>query len=196
MTFDTDEMTAQRLDEQDPLRQMGEEFLFPASERGKKIYFCGNSLGLQPRGARDALVQELDDWAQWGVDGHFHARQPWYGYDEDLRAPMASLVGALPEEVVAMNGLTVNLHLLMVSFYRPTVRRYKILAEAGAFPSDRYAVASQAAFHGFDPEDAIIEMSPRPGSWCLTTEDIVDTLQKHGDEIALILLGGVNYYMG
>ncbi len=196
MMFDTDEMTARQLDEQDPLASMGEEFLVPIGKSGPKIYFCGNSLGLQPRGARGALVQELQDWAELGVDGHFHASRPWYGYDEDLRAPMARVVGALPDEVVAMNALTVNLHLLMVSFYRPTAGRYKILVEAGAFPSDRYAVASQAAFHGFDPADAIIEVETRPGSWCLSTEDIVEVLQTRGEEIALVLLGGVNYYTG
>lgn len=195
---------ARKRDEADELATFREEFLFPDKmgadgapiEGEEAIYLCGNSLGLQPRGVKEHLLVELEDWAKFGVEGHFHGRNPWYDYHEFLTAKMADVVGAKPLEVVVMNALTVNLHLLMVSFYRPTEERYKIVIEAGAFPSDQYAVDSQARFHGFDPEDAIVEFKPREGEYTLRTSDITDWLEEHGHEVALVMFGGVNYYTG
>jgi len=160
------------------------------------VYFCGNSLGLQPKTARAAVLQELDDWAELGVEGHFAGRKPWLHYHKALALPSAQVVGALPHEVVVMNNLTVNLHLLMVSFYRPDQRRFKILMEGGAFPSDQYAVESQVKFHGFRPEEAIVELFPRAGETYLRTGDIEKAIQETGSELALVLFGGVNYYTG
>lgn len=188
---------ARRRDVLDALAPLRQEFLFPTLDNDEPaVYLCGNSLGLQPRRTRELLEVELADWARLGVEGHFHGANPWYDYHEFLAAPMARVVGAKPEEVVVMNALTVNLHLMMVSFYRPTQERYKILIEGGAFPSDQYAVASQAAFHGHDPKDAILEVHPRPGEHTLRTEDIIALLDKEGTEIALVMLSGVNYYTG
>lgn len=159
-------------------------------------YFAGNSLGLQPRRLSALLTEELDDWARLGVEGHLEAHRPWVDYHERLREPAARLVGALPAEVVAMNTLTVNLHLMMASFYRPTPDRFRIVIEDSAFPSDSYAVRSQARWHGFDPDDAVLRLVPREGEDVLRTEDICDLLARQGDSIALVLLGGVNYYTG
>jgi len=160
------------------------------------IYLCGNSLGLQPKKVKDYVNEELEDWATLGVEGHLHARHPWLPYHEFLTQSMARLVGAHQSEVVVMNSLTVNLHLLMASFYRPDKKRYKILIESDAFPSDRYAVASQAAWHGYDPHDAIILWKPEAGEYILRSEQLKAILEKEGEQIALILLGGVNYYTG
>jgi len=157
---------------------------------------CHESSRLQPNAVREAVLLELDDWARLGVEGHFDGTNPWYSYHERFAEPLAHVVGAKAHEVVVMNSLTTNLHLLMVSFYRPTDWRFKILIEANAFPSDRYAVASQARFHGFDPEEAVVEMRPRDGEHLLRTEDIEDYLARAGEEVALILFGGVNYYTG
>jgi kynureninase len=188
---------AKDLDEQDPLGGYREQYHLPLQVHGEPmIYFCGNSLGLEPRAAKAAVLQELEDWAKLGVEGHFEARDPWYSYHELLSKPAAHVVGAKPSEVVVMNTLTTNLHLLMVSFYRPTATRYKILIEDGAFPSDIYAVRSQAAFHGFDPDEAVIAMKPRDGESTLRPEDIETKIMAHGEELALILFGGVNYYTG
>ncbi len=188
---------AQKLDQQDPLSAMRDNFLFPTDEEGNElIYLCGNSLGLQPKRVRELLHVELDDWAKFGVEGHFHGKNPWFDYHSFLTESMAKVVGAQPHEVVVMNALTVNLHLLMVSFYRPTSKRYKILMEAGAFPSDQYAMDSQARFHGYDPKDAVIELAPREGELTLRTEDIEAYIEEHGDEIAVVMFGGVNYYTG
>ncbi len=188
---------AQKLDQQDPLSAMRDNFLFPTDEEGNElIYLCGNSLGLQPKRVRELLHVELDDWAKFGVEGHFHGKNPWFDYHSFLTESMAKVVGAQPHEVVVMNALTVNLHLLMVSFYRPTSTRYKILMEAGAFPSDQYAMDSQARFHGYDPKDAVIELAPREGELTLRTEDIEAYIEEHGDEIAVVMFGGVNYYTG
>jgi kynureninase len=194
---------AQARDAADPLRAFRDEFHFPqhpGSSPGQApeavLYFTGNSLGLQPKGAADALKQELDDWARFGVEGHFHARHPWYSYHEELTPMLARLVGALPEEVVAMNQLTSNLHFLMVSFYRPSGKRRKILTETRPFPSDTYAFASQIAFHGGDPEQDLIEVQPRNGEHTLRTEEIVAKIQELGDELALVCFGGVNFYTG
>ena len=160
------------------------------------IYFTGNSLGLQPKRTQDYVVDELEDWASLGVEGHLHARNPWLPYHEFFPKQLSKLVGSKENEVVVMNSLTVNLHLLMVSFYRPTKKRYKIICEAKAFPSDQYAFETQARYHGFDPAEAIIEVLPREGEFTLRTEDIISTIKKHGDNVALVLFGGVNYYTG
>ncbi len=185
------------LDAEDPLRQYRNQFLIPsAGDRKECIYLAGNSLGLQPRKARSYIEQELDDWAKLGVEGHFEAKYPWLPYHENLTDMSARLVGAMPSEVVVMNTLTVNLHLMMVSFYRPTKERFKIVTESGAFPSDQYAVASQAKFHGYNPEEAIIELTPRDGESILRTDDIIDLIEKEGENVALIMLGDVNYLTG
>jgi len=160
------------------------------------VYLCGHSLGLQPKTAAAYVEEELEDWAQLGVEGHFRAKHPWMPYHRLLTEQTAELVGAKPVEVVVMNSLTVNLHLMMVSFYRPTPGRHKIVVERGAFPSDQYAVKSQIHFHGFDPETSLIELSPLPGESCLRDEQIETLIERSGDEIALILLGGVNYATG
>ncbi|CAN5726493.1 kynureninase [soil metagenome] len=186
-----------KLDAEDPLRQYRNQFFIPAAgERTECIYLAGNSLGLQPRKARTYIEQELDDWANLGVEGHFEAKNPWLPYHEKLTDMSARLVGAKPSEVVVMNTLTVNLHLMMVSFYRPTKERFKIVTESGAFPSDQYAVASQAKFHGYNPEETIIELTPRDGESILRTDDMIALIEKEGDQVALIMLGDVNYLTG
>lgn len=187
---------ARRMDANDPLRAFRSKFLFPQHNGGDVRYFCGNSLGLQPTTVRTLVEQELADWEKFGVEGHFHSTNPWLSYHKMFADPLAQLVGALPHEVVAMNSLTVNLHLLMVSFYRPTQQRYKILCEAGAFPSDQYAIESQVRFHGFSPDQAVIELVPRHGDYTLRTEDIISTIAENADELALVLMPGVQYYTG
>lgn len=187
---------AKLMDAQDPLAKYRDQFHFPVIDGKEVIYMTGNSLGLQPKSARAAIETELDDWAKWGVEGHFNAKYPWYAYHEFFAEKASRLVGAKPSEVVIMNGLTVNLHLLMISFYRPTPERYKILCEKKAFPSDQYAVESQVRLHGYDPADAIIEFGPREGEHNMRTEDILELIEKEGDSIATIMFGGVNYYTG
>ena len=187
---------ARALDAQDALPTLRAEFHVPQHNGEDTIYFTGNSLGLQPKAAADALQTELDDWAEHGVEGHFRARNPWVSYHERFAAGLAQLVGAKPEEVVAMNALTVNLHLLLVSFYRPQGKRTKILCEAKAFPSDQYALASQVRFHGGDPETDIIEIAPREGTSIIEEADIEAVLRTSGDEIALVMMGGVQYFTG
>lgn len=196
MTFANTLSFAQELDRQDPLHPFRNEFLFPQYQERNAIYFTGNSLGLQPKAAAAALKQELDDWAQYGVEGHFHAKHPWYSYHEELTASTARLVGALPEEVVVMNQLTSNLHFLLVSFYRPQGKRVKILTEQRPFPSDTYAFASQIGFHGLDPAQCLVEMVPRAGEHTLRPEDITRTIAELGDELALVCFGGVNFLTG
>jgi len=187
---------AQTMDAADPLAQFRQRFHIPRTKGGKEcIYLCGHSLGLQPKTAQSYLEQELQDWAQLGVEGHFHARHPWMPYHRLLTEQTAALVGALPTEVVVMNSLTVNLHLMMASFYRPTQDRHKILIERGAFPSDQYAVKSQVRFHGFS-QDSVIELAPREGESCLRDEDVESLIEREGAATALILLGGVNYVTG
>lgn len=191
------EESARELDRGDAFPARRDEFhILPREGGGEIAYMAGNSLGLQPKVVRGRLEQELDDWATFGVEGHVEATRPWVGYHELLREPAARLVGALPHEVVMMNTLTVNLHLMMVSFYRPTAERHLIVIEDSTFPSDSYAVRSQAALHGFDPDEAIVRLKPREGEFTLRTEDILSYLKEHGQSVALVLLGGVNYYTG
>lgn len=187
---------AKSLDAHDVLAKYRQQFYFPKLNGKEAIYLTGNSLGLQPKTALAALEQELEDWKNYGVEGHFHGKNPWFHYHKFLTEKAAKVVGALPHEVVVMNNLTVNLHLMMVSFYRPTATRYKIIMEAGAFPSDQYAMESQVRFHGYNPEDAIIEIAPREGEYHLRTEDIIDTINKYASETALIMFSGVQYYSG
>ena len=196
MAYENTLAFAQARDAADVLRGFRNEFHFPQHDGRDVLYFTGNSLGLQPKAAADALRQELDDWARFGVEGHFHAKHPWYSYHEELTPSLARLVGALPEEVVAMNQLTSNLHFLMVSFYRPSGKRKKILTETRPFPSDTYAFASQIAFHGGDPETDLIEVQPRAGEHTLRTEDIIARINALGEELALVCFGGVNFYTG
>ncbi len=196
VNFENTSDFAQLMDEQDPLRAFRNEFLFPQHDGRPVIYFTGNSLGLQPKAAAAALKQELDDWAQYGVEGHFHAKHPWYPYHEFFSESLARLVGAKPSEVVAMNGLTINLHLLLVSFYRPSGKRTKILCEERPFPSDTYAFHSQAEFHGLDPATTVVSMKPRIGEHTLRTEDIVKMIDELGEELALVCFGGVNFLTG
>ena len=195
--FQASEDFAVAMDARDPLAQVRQRFLIPKTKTGDDcIYLCGHSLGLQPKTASAYLEQELRDWADLGVEGHFHARNPWMPYHRLLTQQTAGLVGAQPAEVVVMNSLTVNLHLMMVSFYRPTTDRHKILVEGGAFPSDQYAVESQFRFHGFDPASSLLELMPRDGEACVRDQDIESRIEQEGDSIALILIGGVNYVTG
>lgn len=196
-TYSLDEAFAQQLDNADALAKYRTQFHFPKDNTGNPLlYFCGNSLGLQPKNVRAYIEQELLDWENLGVEGHFHAKHPWMPYHEFLTEKMANIVGAKPIEVVVMNTLTVNLHLMMVSFYRPTKTKYKIVIEKNAFPSDQYAVQSQINFHGLDCKDALVELAPRENEDIIFTEDIEKVIAEQGDSIALIMLGGVNYYTG
>ena len=188
---------AKSMDKQDELSGYRNQFHLPIQPNGKPyIYLCGNSLGLQPKATAAALQQELLDWQNLGVEGHFHAKNPWMPYHEFLTNAMAKVVGAKPEEVVVMNTLTVNLHLMMVSFYQPKGNRHKIVIEADAFPSDKYAAESQIKFHGLNPKACLILLKARAGEVCLRAEDIQEVIETQGDEIALILLGNTNYYTG
>ena len=186
---------ALNLDRNDPLAKYRTAFHIPKDEQGNDwLYFTGNSLGLQPKSTKSAIEQELNDWANLGVEGHFEAKNPWMPYHEFLTESMAKIMGAKPIEIVVMNTLTTNLHLLMVSFYNPTKKRHKILIESDAFPSDRYAVQTQLEFHGYDTNECLIEWTPRTDEKLLRTEDLEQILENQGEEIALLLIGGVNYY--
>ena len=197
MTYQNSLDYAKQLDQEDPISYLRNQFHIPRDKHGKEwLYFTGNSLGLQPKITSKYIEQELDDWANFGVEGHFEAKNPWLSYHELLTDTMAKVVGAKPVEVVVMNTLTTNLHLLMVSFYQPSKTKYKIIIESDAFPSDRYAVQSQLSFHGFDPEEALIEWKPKEGKELLELEDLKSILDSQGDEVALLLIGGVNYYTG
>lgn len=197
MTYLATASFAEEMDHKDPLGSIRAKFHIPKDPKGEDcVYLCGNSLGLQPKSVEAALKQELEDWKNLAVEGHFRAKHPWMPYHEFLTKQLANLVGARPIEVVAMNGLTANLHLMMVSFYRPTKARHKILIEAQCFPSDRYAVESQIRYHGFDPASSLIALAPRAEEALLHTEDIERVIEQEGDTIALILIGGVNYYTG
>lgn len=197
MTLDVSRDAARALDRQDPLREFRARFHLPrARSRESALYLCGNSLGLQPRGVDRLLLQELADWSERGVLGHHEAERPWLPYHQQLAADTAQIVGARPAEVVNMNTLTVNLHLMLVSFYRPTRERPCILIEQGAFPSDRYAVASQLAYHGHSARDALIEVAPRPGEDCIRAGDLEALIQREGPRISLVMWPGVQYRTG
>jgi len=196
MKYDSTLEFAQAQDAADPLKSYRDRFHFPSLGTPEMAYFSGHSLGLQPKAVKAAVELELDEWARYGVDGHFHAANPWYSYHETLTPPMATIVGAKESEVVCMNSLTTNIHLLFVSFYRPTPERYKIISEAKMFPSDRYLLETQARYHGFDPDDAIIEIAPREGEWTIREEDIVEAIQANADQLAMVFFGGVNFFTG
>jgi len=187
---------AKKLDGADPLKSFRRFYHIPKIHGRPALYFTGNSLGLLPKSTKKFITEELNDWAALGVEGHFHARRPWLYYHKFSKKALASLVGAKPGEVVASNQLTVNLHLMLVSFYRPTATRYKILTEAGAFSSDQYAIESQLKFHGLNPDSALIEIKPRQGEYTLRTEDIVKAIRENADSVALVILGAVQYYTG
>lgn len=187
---------AMQQDESDPLAVYREQFYFPKMHGREVIYFTGNSLGLQPKITQDYVLNELEDWATFGAEGRYHARNPWHQYHEQFLDSLSKLVGGKPVEVTVMNALSVNLHLLMVSFYRPDKNRYKILCESNAFSSDRYVIESQLNFHGFDPQDGIIEIAPREGEYCIRHEDVLNAIEKNKDSLALVLLEAVNYYNG
>ncbi|MDB4286030.1 kynureninase [bacterium] len=196
-TFQNTLAFAQEMDAQDPLRSYRKQFYHPLQKNGEPyLYFTGNSLGLQPKGVEENVLEEIREWQKLGVEGHFHGKHPWMPYHEFLTESLAKVVGAKPLEVVAMGSLTSNLHLLLVSFYRPKDNRYKIVIEGDAFPSDIYAVESQAKFHGYDPEDAVIKLRPRTGEHTIRTEDILSLIEEQGSSIATIMLGGLNYYTG
>ena len=196
MRYESTLAYAKSQDEADPLRSFRDRFHFPTLDTPELVYFTGHSLGLQPKSVKAAVSLELDEWAKYGVEGHFHSTNPWYSYHELLTPAMAEIVGATESEVVCMNSLTTNLHLLFVSFYQPTKQRYKIISEAKMFPSDRYLLETQAKFHGFDPDDAIVEVAPREGEWLIREEDILAAIEANADELALVFFGGVNYFTG
>ncbi len=196
MNFENTLDFSKRLDHEDPLKNFRSKFFIPQHSGSDSIYFTGNSLGLQPKTVSKYIQEELDDWANLGVEGHFRAKRPWVSYHDIFPKQLSRIVGCFPDEVIAMNQLTVNLHLLLVSFYRPSKERYKIICEEKAFPSDQYAIESQVRFHGFSPDDAIVEVKPRKGEQTLRTEDIVATIERHKDSAALVLFGGINYYTG
>jgi kynureninase len=196
-TFSVDEEFAQQLDVEDPLRSFRDRFHLPLGNNSEPlIYFAGNSLGLMPKSARKIVEQELDDWAKLGVDAHLKAKTPWYSYHETLREPTARIVGAQPVEVICMNSLTVNLHLMMATFYRPTKSRFKILMEDPAFPSDTYAIKTQIVHHRLEPKQALVLARAREGEFTVRTEEILDLIEKHADELAVVLIGGVNFFTG
>jgi kynureninase len=196
MQFQNNIDFAREMDAKDSLAKFRDQFYIPQKDGKPMIYLCGNSLGLQPKNARAAIEQELKDWAELGVEGHFKGQNPWMFYHHFLTEKAAKVVGAKPSEVVIMNNLTANLHLMMVSFYRPTKTRYKIMMEATAFPSDQYAMETQARFHGLNPDETIIELRPREGEYTLRTEDIIATINEHKDDLSIVMMGGVNYYTG
>src|SRR6266566_9172163 len=195
MTFSADEDFAKQLDREDPLRQFREKFHLPLGKDGKPlIYFAGNSLGLMPKTAHAIVEEELDNWAKLGVDAHHATGTPWYSYHEALRDPTARLAGAKPVEVICMNSLTVNLHLMMATFYRPTKSRFKILMEDPAFPSDTYAIKTQIVHHGLEPKEALVIARLREDEFTVRTEEILDLIEKRADELAVVLIGGVNFF--
>ncbi len=196
MDFENSFSYAQKMDQEDSLAKFRDQFHLLTHNGKQQVYLCGNSLGLQPKTVRAAIEQELLDWEKYGVEGHFNAKNPWFSYHHLLSQSTSKLVGALPSEVVVMNNLTTNLHLMLVSFYRPTEKKYKILMEASAFPSDQYAIESQTRLHGFDPNVAIVEISAKDGENNIKTEDIISAIEENADELSLVMLGGVNYFSG
>ena len=187
---------ARRADQADALHHFKAQFHFPHHNGKEVIYFCGNSLGLQPKSAHAAIETELKTWREQAVGGYFNGANPWLYYQDYCKPALSKIMGASTEEITVMNALTVNMHLMMLSFYKPTQTRYKIMLEAGAFPSDQYAVETQAKHHGFNPDDAIIEIAPRAGEKTLRTEDILQAIEDHKDSLALTIFGGINYYTG
>src|SRR5438876_3234623 len=197
MHFSANENFALQLDREDSLHDFREKFYLPLGKDGKPlIYFAGNSLGLMPKAARQIVEEELDNWAKFGVDAHHATRTPWYSYQEALREPTARLVGAKPLEVICMNSLTVNLHLMMATFYRPAKSRFKLLMEEPAFPSDTYAIKTQIVHHGLDPKDALVLVRPRKGEFTVRTEDFIELIAKHADQLAMVIIGAVNCFSG
>lgn len=196
MTFENTKEFARQLDSQDKLNKYRDEFIFPKVNGKNVIYFTGNSLGLQPKRTKAYVDEVMDDWANLAVEGHFYAEKPWWDYHERFAKPLGKIMGALPSEITVMNTLTVNLHLLMVSFYRPTKKRYRIICEEKAFPSDQYMFQSQVNFHGYKADDALIEIKRRKGEHNIRLEDVLAKIKEVGDELALVLIGGVNYYTG
>src|SRR4051794_24803639 len=197
MNFSADENFARQLDGDDPLRSFRDKFHLPLGKSGEPlIYFAGNSLGLMPKSTRKIVEQELEDWAQLGVDAHMDAATPWYSYHENLREPMGRIVGAKPVEIICMNSLTVNIHLMMATFFQPTKARFKILMEDPAFPSDTYAIKTQIRHHGLDPKEALILAASRKTEFNLRSEDVLDLIEKHRNELALVMIGGINFFTG
>ena len=197
MQFSADENFARQLDAEDPLRGFREKFSLPLGNNGKPvIYFAGNSLGLMPKSARQIVEEDLDNWAKLGADAHHATGTPWYSYHEVLRKPVARLVGSKPLEVICMNSLTVNLHLMMATFYQPTKLRFKILMEEPAFPSDTYAIKTQITHHGLDPKDALVLARRRNGEFTIRTDDVIELIEKQADQLAVVMLAGVNFFTG
>jgi kynureninase len=196
MYFENNLAFAQAQDLADPLNKFRNDFLIPKRDGEEVIYLCGNSLGLQPKDTKKYINEQLDNWENLGVEGWFEGDSPWMFYHKEMQQLMAPIVGALPTEVIPMNNLSVNLHLMMVSFYRPDKKKIKIIMEGGAFPSDQYVVESQVRFHGLNPDEAIVEIHPRKGEETLRTEDILSVINEHADGLALILFAGINYYTG
>jgi len=196
MEFQNTLAFAQSLDEQDELKHLRNEFIIPQHNGQDAIYLCGNSLGLQPKSTKEFIDRQLNNWAAKGVESWFDGDEPWLNYQQSLKSTLGGIVGAKESEITVMNSLTVNLHLLLVSFYQPNNKRYKILMEGGAFPSDQYAIESQVRLHGYEPDDAIIEVFPREGEYTLRTEDIVKAINDNAGELALVLFAGINYYTG
>jgi kynureninase len=196
MTYEDSLQFAKEMDDNDPLKKFRDKFYIPIINGKETKYFAGNSLGLQPKTTQDYILKELENWANFGVEGHFHMKEPWYSYHDFFPEKLSKIVGCKPHEVVVMNQLTVNLHLLLLSFYRPTKQRYKIICEAKAFPSDQYAFESQVKFYGLSPATAIIEIEPRQDEYTIRTEDILNTIRQHESELALVIFGGINYYTG
>ncbi|MEO6812589.1 MAG: kynureninase [Ginsengibacter sp.] len=196
MNFKNTLAFAQELDKEDPLKKFRDKFYIPLLYGKDSIYFNGNSLGLQPKTTQDAVLNEMEDWANYGGEGHLHARNPWITYHDMFPKKLAPILGALPEEIVVMNNLTVNLHLMLATFYRPAKERYKIICEEKAFPSDRYAVISHIQLAGYKEEDALIEVKARNGEFTIRIEDILSAIKDCGEKLALVIIGGVNYYTG
>ena len=196
MNFENTLAFAQELDKKDVLRSFRQKFYIPIINGKESVYFTGNSLGLQSKSTQEFILDELEDWASYGVEGHHHARNPWLNYHELFPELLQDIIGAKPEELVVMNQLTVNLHVLMTSFYRPDKKRFKLICEAKAFPSDQYAITSQVLLHGLKPEEVIVEIAPRQGEHTIHHEDILKAIKENADELALVIIGGVNYYSG
>ncbi len=196
MIFENTLDFALQLDKEDPLKSFRDKFYIPISHGKESLYFAGNSLGLQPKTVQDNVLNELENWANYGVEGYFHGRNPWVNYHDTFPKKLVPLLGALPEEIVVMNQLTINLHLLLTTFYRPDKNRYKIICEEKAFPSDQYAIDSHLKLHGYNSNDALIEIKPRNGEHTIRNEDIISTIKENGSEVALVIMGGINYYSG